>query len=64
MQVRILMCHSFFFLLSVHSSLLHTNYTLSRKEKTKLIRGGIGSTWERNLYMHGHAEWVEKRDLT
>ena len=28
-----------------------SSYILSRKEKTKLIRGGIGSTWERNLYM-------------
>ena len=37
----------FFFLLSVWSPC----YTLSRKKKTKLIRGGTGSTWERNFYM-------------
>ena len=27
------------------------NYTLSRKKDTKLIHGGIGSTWERSFYM-------------
>ena len=47
MQVRILMCCSFFFCLVC----MVACYTLSRKEKTKLIRGGIGTTWERNLYM-------------
>ena len=25
--------------------------------------GGVGSTWEDNLFLHGHAEWVETRDL-
>ena len=26
-------------------------YTLSRKKDTKIIHGGIGSTWKRNFYM-------------
>ena len=26
-------------------------YTLSRKEKNKIIRGGTGNTWGRNFYM-------------
>ena len=41
-----------FFLLSVWSPCYTlSSYTLSRKKKTKLIRGGIGSTWEHNFYM-------------
>ena len=41
----------YFFLLSVHASLLHTNYTLSRKKQNIIIRGGTGSIWGDNFYM-------------
>ena len=47
-----------------------SSYTLGKKANlNNLIHGGgggggVGSTWGDNLFLHGHAEWVETRDLT